>query len=611
MVDQLSESDFVNFIHDPLYGLIGITEKEKCVIQTQILQRLRGIKQLGIANFIYPGANHTRFEHSLGTMYITNLILDKFNIRPNPVRQNIRLAALFHDLGHGPFSHIFEELIRRNEKWAPIIDGKKVSDHDIMTLYLLRNNKELQGIIEKKNLEDIADFLENKKSINGVPGEIITGDIGSDRMDYLLRDTYYTGLGHRPDINSLISNLKIYKQEKKLPRIAVDKEGIISAEFLITTRYYHYTMIVHNPKVRSVEIMFLNLMKDFLQEKENPQKYISNAFTKFDDAIVQSDLYKFDGTLDKSLREAKFFNPIYNFYLGEIRSGVIAYCVYRFLFDCDVLLTYLNKKSSEINEATHRNDLILDASLWEHDIPDVIFYQKQYETKSEWISPFLADQSEILRLIPYEQLSKGFICVFSKESNYNESEVESLRNVIQSNRRIFLSIESLVPLTRESLKQNDFKLVDDFYTFICALRDFHDEKPWKEDIKEQDKETIFRGITRFFKIAYQCYKRIGKPNLKFKEFWTTKTQSFWYSSNGYSLLNAFGKMGWLKIEYIPVYEETYHRTYVITPLEMDIRKRIYEDLKEFNELRKKYLTIMRKLDWDKYFSKFFLRKAQK
>ena len=107
-------NDFWGEIKDPIYGYIYVTEAEKKIIDSFPFQRLRRIRQLAGSEYVYPGANHTRFEHSIGVMHLTNrLVKNPFfqKIFSNEESQTIRFAAMLHDVGHGPFSHVFEEIL--------------------------------------------------------------------------------------------------------------------------------------------------------------------------------------------------------------------------------------------------------------------------------------------------------------------------------------------------------------------------------------------------------------------------------------------------------------------------------------------------------------------
>ena len=607
----MSRMAFVKYINDPLHGPIGITEKELKVIHTRTFQRLKNIKQLGTANFVYPGANHSRFEHSIGTMHVTSLILDRLQEYTEAETQIVRLAALLHDIGHGPFSHTLEELLRRNPEYVSDFAGKKLCSHEDFSQYILKQNHELKKSL-KSDIDQIVAFLFDDKSIGKIPSELVTGDIGSDRIDYLIRDTYYTGLGHRPDVNSLISHMRISIKEKEHPRLALEAEGILSAEFLITTRYYHYSMIVHNIKTRSVEFLFLRLMENFLRSQSNPTQYLFDAFTKYDDSVILGDLFKFSGSLKDLFYSGRSFHPVYNINMRQLRSGVTKYCIYRFFFDQKGLMEYIRQVGKKLRKTIDFDSIIFDVHLFNHNTPDIIFYADAYETEKEWISPFLVDQSSILRLIPLEQLLRSSVCVMN-ERDLSKGKTKELYQKIEKNRGIFLVREVLVPLARKSMTKNGFQLLDEFYTFLCALRAFYNEKPWKDNSSNVAKEEMFRGISRLYELASECYKEIGRPRLAFKEFFKGETESFQYSTQGFSILNALASLGILHLDYIPVEksdDRPFHFAYVIRPVERDIKKRVYDGLAVFNELIAQYLGVFKKLDWDKYFAEFFPLKAK-
>jgi len=98
-------------IRDPIHGFINRRPREQQIIDTRLFQRLRGIKQLALASLVYPGALHTRFDHSIGAMHVAGRVAEKLNLAPEE-QTVLRLAALLHDVGHGPFSHVSEEVLK-------------------------------------------------------------------------------------------------------------------------------------------------------------------------------------------------------------------------------------------------------------------------------------------------------------------------------------------------------------------------------------------------------------------------------------------------------------------------------------------------------------------
>ena len=176
-------------ITDPIHDFIRLTNTERKIIDTPVFQRLRRIKQLSGAHLTYPGAQHTRFEHSLGVMHIASMAgtsLESKGITTKDDVSNLRLAALLHDIGHGPFSHLFEEVLQRKNKKTHEQIGKQI---------IL--NTEIGDIIsengfDKKLIQNLAMGEGKLQFMN----EIVSGALSADMMDYLLRDGYFTGAEH-------------------------------------------------------------------------------------------------------------------------------------------------------------------------------------------------------------------------------------------------------------------------------------------------------------------------------------------------------------------------------------------------------------------------------
>ncbi|MEM2739154.1 MAG: HD domain-containing protein, partial [Candidatus Bathyarchaeia archaeon] len=176
-------------IKDPVHGYVYITEQEKEIIDSYPVQRLRRLRQLAGAEYVYPGANHTRFEHSVGVMYLAGKVVENPNIHQIVHEEDIeavRIAGLLHDVGHGPFSHVFEHLLT----------GKLNKTHEDITMWIIKNS-ELKDVISKLGYkpEYIAELaagslLEDPKAFLN---QIIRSSIDVDKLDFVVRDTYHTG----------------------------------------------------------------------------------------------------------------------------------------------------------------------------------------------------------------------------------------------------------------------------------------------------------------------------------------------------------------------------------------------------------------------------------
>ncbi|MCP5469881.1 MAG: HD domain-containing protein [Chlamydiales bacterium] len=265
-------SAFSHKVCDPIHGFIRLNSIEKRLIETAAFQRLRYLRQMGMAYLVYPGATHTRFEHSLGVMELASRIFH--TIYPGKNAQAVRLAALCHDLGHLPFSHTAEESLL----------GSK--GHEQMTIEIVKS-------LKMPLKEEVLALL----NCEGVEARIITDDnFGADRIDYLLRDAYYTGVrfGH-VDYSHLIDSLCLIEGE-----IGVHINGIQAVESLWIARYMMYARVYHHTKVCIYSEQMRRFMEHYYQEvgfPETIEEYLAqkdytilHAMEKSHDPLLRGEL---------------------------------------------------------------------------------------------------------------------------------------------------------------------------------------------------------------------------------------------------------------------------------------------------------------------------------
>lgn len=156
---------------DPLYGFIGLSKKEVQLVDTKIFRRLHRIKQLSHAYLVYPSALHTRFEHSLGTLHIAGRMCDEIKLE----KEAVRYAALLHDIGHGPFSHLFENVLEK-------INPGTASIHEEVTRLIINNDQEIDSILGAHK-EEVVEMLDSKNK-TGFKRSTLCSDIG-DLSEYL------------------------------------------------------------------------------------------------------------------------------------------------------------------------------------------------------------------------------------------------------------------------------------------------------------------------------------------------------------------------------------------------------------------------------------------
>ena len=264
-------------IIDPIHDFVRVNSNELKIIDTSIFQRLRRIRQLSGAHLIYPGAQHTRFEHSLGVMHMASMaghVLHEKGIVSSDNIQNLRFAGLLHDIGHGPFSHLFEELLQK----------RKMSHEDIGRDIILKT--QIGDLISangfnKKFITELA-FGDSKFQFMN---EIISGALSADIMDYLLRDGYFTGAEHaKIDHNRLTYSLDVYKN-----KLALEKSALVNFETMMISRYQMFKAVYFHKTVRAGEVMLLESM--YLAEEELGLSSTSlNEYLKLTDEVILSKL---------------------------------------------------------------------------------------------------------------------------------------------------------------------------------------------------------------------------------------------------------------------------------------------------------------------------------
>ena len=222
----------MKFIRDSLNGNLQLNEFEVKLIDTPQIQRLRRIKQLGFTYLVYPGANHTRFEHSIGTMYFASRLAYSLNLSADE-REMLRVSSILHDAGHGPFSHVSESVLEKS--------------HEELTSKLIMQSELSEILSEKFDPNDIIKLISGE----GKLGPIISGDLDVDRMDYLLRDSYYTGVAYGViDVERLIHNMKLEDH------LILKAKGVQAAESMLLARYFMYPSVYQHHTTRIINAMF-------------------------------------------------------------------------------------------------------------------------------------------------------------------------------------------------------------------------------------------------------------------------------------------------------------------------------------------------------------------
>ncbi|MGB9589563.1 MAG: HD domain-containing protein [candidate division WOR-3 bacterium] len=227
-------------LRDPLYGLIEYSEKEKELMNTWALQRLRRIHQLAMAYLVYPSAHHNRFEHSIGVMHLAGEVARRVGCSDEEIKL-IRLAGLLHDVGHGPFSHVSEAVL---EKYS-CLDGDVESLHEGITCDIILNWPEFEPILSEEERKEIADIISKERY--DYLGKIISGPIDVDKLDYLLRDSYFAGVKYGTfDLPKVVESIVGVDDG-----LCIKEEGVFAVEQLLLASY-HMREQVYRHRVRRI-----------------------------------------------------------------------------------------------------------------------------------------------------------------------------------------------------------------------------------------------------------------------------------------------------------------------------------------------------------------------
>ena len=239
-------------IRDPVHGYVKLTQVERELVDSQFVQRLRRVHQLAGSYLVYPGAVHTRFEHVVGAMHVAGQIAESLvrssGIDPDEV-QELRIAALLHDVGHGPFSHMFEE----------VLTEKTAKTHEDISQMIVKGT-DIADVLERHgySARKMSTLAVGKRS--GVPAymnEVISGGLSADIMDYLPRDSYFTGVEYgKVDVQRVIDSLEVTGGH-----LALDEAAVYAFEALLLARYEMFKAVYFHRTVRAAELMLVHSMK--------------------------------------------------------------------------------------------------------------------------------------------------------------------------------------------------------------------------------------------------------------------------------------------------------------------------------------------------------------
>lgn len=239
-------------VRDPVHGLVELTADEWKAVDTPVFQRLRQIRQLALTYLVYPGAQHTRFEHSIGVLYIAGHLADKLKVKKDD-KVALRAAALLHDVGHGVFSHVSDQVIEE------LTGAKHV--HEAVSVYLLSTDEDLRRALGDEVADRAAHIVAERGSFS-LAHDVVTGPTDADKLDYLLRDSYFCGVNYgRYDLDRLIDSARVIAPSSARPRMGFDADAVWAVEEMLMARHHMHRQVYGHKTRLATDIMLARTMK--------------------------------------------------------------------------------------------------------------------------------------------------------------------------------------------------------------------------------------------------------------------------------------------------------------------------------------------------------------
>lgn len=298
----------VRYIRDVLYGMIALSETEYRLINTEAFLRLQKIKQLSHTYLVYPSAMHTRFEHSLGAMHVAGLICEKLGLDHEMTRL-VRIAALLHDVGHGPFSHLFESVLEP-------LNPQKGAIHELITRKMILDDPEIKSILGKDRhaiaelLNDDTNLVQKKWRLMS---DIVSSSLDADKLDYLARDSFYLGVNYgKFDLVRILHTVCPTPDNESL---GVLRKGVYALENYRLARHLMTTQAYKHHARLAADQMFLNAMRLAINTEgvihEDNLKVNSKSFLPFYKTLDDCSIVNLVASSPKSKTSRKILRDLY------------------------------------------------------------------------------------------------------------------------------------------------------------------------------------------------------------------------------------------------------------------------------------------------------------
>jgi uncharacterized protein len=297
-------------IRDPVHGFIYRDSHERDIIDTKVFQRLRSLHQLALAHLVYPGATHTRFDHSLGAFHIAGG-LAKALVQSKSDQRLVRLAVLLHDIGHGPFGHAAEPILKKHSAAEVFVGRPESKIHELISAKIILENEELKRLISDREREHIVELLAGTFGDTYLH-EMVSGPIDADKQDYLLRDSHFTGVKYGIYDQERLKNTLLVHEDNEERMLAISIDGLHTLEQFVLAKYYMTTQ-VYRHRIRlitdqmiaraisiGIEEEKIGWLRD-LYSYDGTCDFIKNYVTWGDDRLVTEIVHHQKGSLVKDM----------------------------------------------------------------------------------------------------------------------------------------------------------------------------------------------------------------------------------------------------------------------------------------------------------------------
>lgn len=441
-------------IHDCIHGFVYLSEFATRVIDNKFFQRLRDLSQLGTCKYVYPNANHTRFEHSIGTYYVAAKLLEKLPPQVNQqiddymgsipelksyykkiyddqvhpldlyICELIKIAALCHDLGHGPFSHVFDDVFlpKIGKKDCPCATHEERSG--VMLNMIIKNDKILSSLVSNDEIQFMINIINPKKEHTGFIYQIVSNNLTSldvDKFDYLQRDIYALNFQAKVDVDTLVEQVKIIDNNFVYPDQATN--DIIN---LFTTRHRLHIQVYCHKATISTQLMMIEifcLLDEILGLSESindmnkfckmTEGYILNSVKLLEtkkEILSTTELEKFELAfkLIENLESRQLYSMVYHF-VSKDKIDLLKY--FEHFEDFDNILFFENK----IGFVSGNKSNPLDS---------IFVYKTKNSTKSTKLISHKKNKEEVTLLMP--NIYQEYIVTIYYKDKCNKKRIKEL-----------------------------------------------------------------------------------------------------------------------------------------------------------------------------------------